>query len=180
SRRRHTRFSRDWSSDVCSSDLGRLLGFLLVGTIFVLIFARAARTVASALDADPLAGMGLGLLWLLFVPVAIFAAFVTVIGIPLAVTATALYVIALYLAPILPSLWLGRRLSGDRGTEPAGASGSARPASVTRASVRAFLLGGILVGLAMLLPWIGFPARLIAISLGFGGTVLAVREHLRG
>src|SRR5690606_40109774 len=23
SRRRHTRFSRDWSSDVCSSDLGR-------------------------------------------------------------------------------------------------------------------------------------------------------------
>src|SRR5690606_39615606 len=24
SRRRHTRFSRDWSSDVCSSDLGKL------------------------------------------------------------------------------------------------------------------------------------------------------------
>src|SRR5690606_39618092 len=24
SRRRHTRFSRDWSSDVCSSDLGRI------------------------------------------------------------------------------------------------------------------------------------------------------------
>src|SRR5690606_40249464 len=26
SRRRHTRFSRDWSSDVCSSDLGQLNG----------------------------------------------------------------------------------------------------------------------------------------------------------
>src|SRR5690606_39972117 len=26
SRRRHTRFSRDWSSDVCSSDLGALGG----------------------------------------------------------------------------------------------------------------------------------------------------------
>src|SRR5690606_40298083 len=26
SRRRHTRFSRDWSSDVCSSDLQMLLG----------------------------------------------------------------------------------------------------------------------------------------------------------
>src|SRR5690606_40807843 len=25
SRRRHTRFSRDWSSDVCSSDLGELI-----------------------------------------------------------------------------------------------------------------------------------------------------------
>src|SRR5690606_39446413 len=27
SRRRHTRFSRDWSSDVCSSDLGNLEDF---------------------------------------------------------------------------------------------------------------------------------------------------------
>src|SRR5690606_40039630 len=26
SRRRHTRFSRDWSSDVCSSDLSKLAG----------------------------------------------------------------------------------------------------------------------------------------------------------
>src|SRR5690606_40271116 len=31
SRRRHTRFSRDWSSDVCSSDLG--VSFLPVGNI---------------------------------------------------------------------------------------------------------------------------------------------------
>src|SRR5690606_33944431 len=28
SRRRHTSFSRDWSSDVCSSDLGAAIGFL--------------------------------------------------------------------------------------------------------------------------------------------------------
>jgi hypothetical protein len=179
-------------------DGARLLGFLLVGTVAVLLFARPARKAASALETDPLTGLGLGLLWLLFVPVVIFAAFVTVIGIPLAVTGAALYVIAFYLAPILPSLWLGRRLTGDRGTEgiaaagaagtagaPAatggtGAEGPARPAPITRASVRAFLFGGGLVGLAMLLPWVGFPARLIAISLGFGGAVLAVREHLRG
>src|SRR5690606_39862944 len=33
SRRRHTRFSRDWSSDVCSSDLGlSLLAFGALGT----------------------------------------------------------------------------------------------------------------------------------------------------
>src|SRR5690606_40085773 len=28
SRRRHTRFSRDWSSDVCSSDLGEVDAFI--------------------------------------------------------------------------------------------------------------------------------------------------------
>src|SRR5260370_42535217 len=31
SRRRHTRFKCDWSSDVCSSDLGRQLGLLVFG-----------------------------------------------------------------------------------------------------------------------------------------------------
>src|SRR5436309_15974623 len=29
SRRRHTRFSRDWSSDVCSSDLAQDVGFAM-------------------------------------------------------------------------------------------------------------------------------------------------------
>src|SRR5690606_39765833 len=31
SRRRHTRFSRDWSSDVCSSDLAIVLGVVFTG-----------------------------------------------------------------------------------------------------------------------------------------------------
>src|SRR5690606_40890170 len=45
SRRRHTRFSRDWSSDVCSSDLG---GFRLQqpGGVHA---TRAARAHLSAL-----------------------------------------------------------------------------------------------------------------------------------
>src|SRR5690606_39324896 len=33
SRRRHTRFSRDWSSDVCSSDLIVVYGFSILGEV---------------------------------------------------------------------------------------------------------------------------------------------------
>src|SRR5690606_39662138 len=33
SRRRHTRFSRDWSSDVCSSDLVLPLAYLVLGSL---------------------------------------------------------------------------------------------------------------------------------------------------
>src|SRR3712207_8533591 len=33
SRRRHTRYWRDWSSDVCSSDLGETLGVLYVSSL---------------------------------------------------------------------------------------------------------------------------------------------------
>src|SRR5690606_30319149 len=37
SRRRHTRFSRDWSSDVCSSDLKTALGIYLIAAIATML-----------------------------------------------------------------------------------------------------------------------------------------------
>src|SRR5699024_11580646 len=45
SRRRHTRSKRDWSSDVCSSDL-RFARLVLPGTVAILPIAVLATTVA--------------------------------------------------------------------------------------------------------------------------------------
>src|SRR5690606_40540430 len=45
SRRRHTRFSRDWSSDVCSSDLARDRVLLAVGAGVLVVEAVLARDV---------------------------------------------------------------------------------------------------------------------------------------
>src|SRR5690606_39573467 len=42
SRRRHTRFSRDWSSDVCSSDLDLTKGALVVPVLNAIGFAAHA------------------------------------------------------------------------------------------------------------------------------------------
>src|SRR5205809_2536568 len=39
SRRRHTRCSRDWSSDVCSSDLMEAAGAVLVGALIMHVLA---------------------------------------------------------------------------------------------------------------------------------------------
>src|SRR3712207_9579947 len=52
SRRRHTRYWRDWSSDVCSSDLFRALGpslalTVLVGMAVCLTLAPAVMTILS-------------------------------------------------------------------------------------------------------------------------------------
>src|SRR2546422_8144979 len=57
SRRRHTRCSRDWSSDVCSSDLQEVFGFFLCCNLLVLKemvgpsgrFSNLASTLSSAL-----------------------------------------------------------------------------------------------------------------------------------
>src|SRR6266702_6286228 len=53
SRRRHTRWPRDWSSDVCSSDLGRagdLLGHLRVFRFGITVFALASMAGVFAPD----------------------------------------------------------------------------------------------------------------------------------
>src|SRR5207302_3082678 len=62
SRRRHTRFSRDWSSDVCSSDLGALAAdALAVDDVELGLLERRGHLVLDHLDpgavADHLAGV---------------------------------------------------------------------------------------------------------------------------
>src|SRR5690606_39819928 len=53
SRRRHTRFSRDWSSDVCSSDLAQLEGgFKALGLNYV---PSRANFILVDVQADPAA-----------------------------------------------------------------------------------------------------------------------------
>src|SRR5690606_40052804 len=49
SRRRHTRFSRDWSSDVCSSDLGENgdYEFSAAPSALTLVFARGESLVVQ-------------------------------------------------------------------------------------------------------------------------------------
>src|SRR5690606_39610934 len=53
SRRRHTRFSRDWSSDVCSSDL-------MIGSLGVLddVTVTQSATVAELAHANPESSFG--------------------------------------------------------------------------------------------------------------------------
>lgn len=142
----------------------RVAAFLLAGSLLLLL-SPPLRRAAGQLDERALPALGLGLLWLVAIPVMAAAVFVTVIGIPAAVIAAVLYFIALYLAPVLPGLWLGRSLLDSPGAPPT-------------PSVRAFLLGGMVVAVAMLLPWIGLPVRLLVIALGFGSVVLAVRAGL--
>src|SRR5690606_41174661 len=55
SRRRHTRFSRDWSSDVCSSDLAYAtaeLGFLALDTAGQMAMRLLAEPVVQIVDPD--------------------------------------------------------------------------------------------------------------------------------
>ena len=143
---------------------GRLAGFLLVGVVLLLVVPPLVATV-DGLHERPGATLGLGLLWIVAVPVMTFVAAVTVVGIPLAVIACGGYLVALYTAPVVPGLWLGASLLD-------------RPGGDAMHPAKAFLLGGAILGVAMLLPWIGFPVRVLATAAGFGAVAVAIRSRL--
>src|SRR5690606_40232230 len=60
SRRRHTRFSRDWSSDVCSSDLGENLLYLVIVLASLLNIQLATGEIEETIH------LGIGII--IFVP----------------------------------------------------------------------------------------------------------------
>src|SRR5207253_6322829 len=59
SRRRHTRWPRDWSSDVCSSDLKRLIPHTLIDGNGSFLFWMRTNTEGPYLVMTPAAGCGL-------------------------------------------------------------------------------------------------------------------------
>ncbi|NNF14237.1 MAG: hypothetical protein HKN72_13485 [Gemmatimonadetes bacterium] len=145
----------------------RVLGFLLVGTTLVVLAPATIAAVVRGATPNAAAALGLGVLVLIGVPVGIVVVGATVIGIPLALVVAVLYGVSLYLAPIPTGLWLGGAVLRSR-----------NPAERGNA-VLLFLAGGALVAVAGFLPWVGWLARLGAITFGLGAVALMIRDRGR-
>jgi hypothetical protein len=156
---------REGDGDGFAFPVFRLLAFLLCGAIVVGLFPHTVLQPVAAMTRRPGASLGFGLLYVLLVPVVVILAAATVIGIPMSLIAGAFFLVALYLAPVVPSLWIGGALLTSRG-------GSER-----REAVLQFLLGGLIVGVILLLPWVGWVARLAVSGFGLGALALAIQAR---
>jgi cytoskeletal protein CcmA (bactofilin family) len=127
-----------------------LLFGLLVHRISPILFRN---TIASG--SDLLRTLATGFVTLVVMPVAIIAAALTIVGIPAAVSALFLYVIALYTADLVVGAWLGSLLAPP-------ADGS------LFAFGKSFAMGlAILTGVS-LVPFLGPAVSVVALLLGFG------------
>jgi hypothetical protein len=145
----------------------RLLAFVFAGAVLVALLPGTTARATGEADRRPGAAIGLGLLWLLVVPIALVAISVTIVGLPLAAVGFAAYFVSLYLAPIVAAFWLGSELLPALG------------ASEPQGPVTKFLVGGPLLAIAVLLPGIGFLVRLLAVALGLGAIWMLVSSEWR-
>ena len=77
---------------------------LLVAPGFFYDVANACKKVASA--------SGIGVLFLIALPVAAVLVCITIVGIPVGIAALILYVIALYSTQVFVGAWLGEKILG--------------------------------------------------------------------
>jgi len=147
------------------SFLRRVLTFVLTASVVVALLPRSLVATADALESRPAAAFGRGLLWLFITPVAVILCAVTVVGLPLALILGGVYGASFYLAPIIPAVLVGHHLSSR--PEPGDWRSAPLPA----------MIGATVVALVMLLPWVGFLARLAAMCAGVGGIALVIQTR---
>jgi hypothetical protein len=137
-----------------------VLGFLVAGAVVVALLPRFVEGAAEILPQRPGRSALVGLGWIILVPIAICIAAITIIGLPLALVMTALYLVLLYLGRATIAVWLGRRVLGARAR--AGRQGV----------LLNFLVGAVILLIVGIIPLIGSWITAIATVLGLGTILL--------
>ncbi|MEW6685349.1 MAG: hypothetical protein AB1393_03980 [Candidatus Edwardsbacteria bacterium] len=137
----------------------------LVGIIMIAISKKHARLVVDTLSSSPWKSLGFGILFLLLVPIAVVILLISIIGIPIAIFGIFAYLLALYFGAICFSLAFGEkflRLFKKEGEISLYLS---------------FILGLILLGILVSIPYLGFLVKLLVMLFGAGIFVLS-RQRL--
>jgi cytoskeletal protein CcmA (bactofilin family) len=144
--------------------LGKIFSFVMmvvVGLAFVLIAPKWFFRLSEAIKRYPGPCAGWGALVFFAAPLGIGLAFLTFVGMALAVMASMVYSVALYLSQIITALLLGRLLLGikEETIKPGHLFGS-------------FVLGLFLIRLVRFIPVVGFIVWAVTVLFGIGAFVV--------
>lgn len=148
------------------------LAFLVAGTVVVALFPGTSRAAEQGLRQHPAASLGLGLLWVLGVPIVLVLLVIVVVGIPLGLILGAVYAISLYLGRAVIALWIGSLALRHRQTPGAGAGAGA--GAGPGPFVLRFLIGAVLLLVLGFIPVLGVIVAIVATVMGLGAVVWAV------
>jgi hypothetical protein len=143
-----------------------IFGVLVLGAVTVAFLPSFMAESAEILPLRPGRSALVGVGWLVIVPIAVCVAAITIIGLPLAVLMTAIYLALMFVGSIPFSIWLGQLLLSSRARK--GREGA----------LINFLFGGFLLLVFGIIPIVGGWLSLVAVILGLG-TILLNAEAVR-
>ncbi|WP_254840814.1 bactofilin family protein [Natronomonas marina] len=142
-------------------------GFLVnlaLGAILLAAFPGFSRRVADSAIETPVQAGALGLGLVVAVPILLVLVALTIVGIPLTLVGSVLFAVLVWVGAVYGRIAVGTWLT-----------------SYTTVENRwvALLVGFLVVGVAVRVPWVGWIPELLVFLLGFGALALALNERRR-
>ena len=136
---------------------------LVMGIVIVAIVPGAMSASAAKLGHHPWSALGIGALILFGAPITIIMLIFTLVGIPLALVAGLVWLLAILIGPVVAALWFGQLVAGL--------------AKWKLNVIMTYIIGSLALGLLYLVPVIGGLLALVACLMGAGAMVLAVADR---
>lgn len=137
-----------------------MLGVLLAGAVAVALFPGFVLEAAGLVPQRPGMTALVGLAAAFLVPIILIILAITFVGLPLALSAAAIYMVLLFLGNVPVAVWAGRRVMG------------ARAGSQLYGVVVTYLVGGAIILVVGVIPVIGGIAMAITAIIGLGAILL--------
>jgi hypothetical protein len=139
------------------------LGYLIAGLIFLRFFPAMFSTVEMEVKSSTAIKTISGFVLLIVAIVLIFLVALTLVGIPLAIIMTLLFVLAVMLSGIFVSFSLGRAIFDLL--------------KFKTSELVAFLVGFLILNGLFYIPFAGGITKLVAISMGLGAILFAIKTN---
>ena len=132
------------------------IALLIVGLLVNYFLPRHIEEIVSTISGSIWKSLGIGLIFLIVVPLCIIISLFTVIGIPAGIISAFLYITMIYISRVYVGLWIGRKLLGNF------------KESFTSFFFWPFVAGTIIIGILLLIPVIGWLLRFFLLLIGLG------------
>jgi hypothetical protein len=143
------------------------LAFIITGLLVNHILPKQTEEIVSTISTEFWKNLGLGLLFLVVMPLCIVLSAFTVIGIPVAILFLFLFITMIYVSRIYVGLWVGRTILGYY------------KESFTTDFFWPFLTGTILLGILWFIPLIGWVFKMLILLIGLGAMYQIVWKFVK-
>jgi len=145
----------------------RVMGQLIVGAVLLMLGGSSAASFGESLSKEPSRALGLGLVGMVFLPIASFIACALIVPLPLGLLGLGFFAALLYLGQIIAAQALGEKLLQRF-----------RP-DVNGTPLLHLLAGAIPLAILTGLPWVGALVGFLVTVLGAGAVAIRLREAAR-
>jgi cytoskeletal protein CcmA (bactofilin family) len=140
---------------------------IILGALLNYFFPKQTNAIVATISESPWKNLGVGLVFLVVVPVGVIIALITLVGFPIGIIVALLYGIALYISRIYVAVWIGRKLLGYF------------KKSLASAFFWPLVAGAVITTLLIFIPILGWLFRFFFALLGLGAMWLVAWKSIQ-